>query len=198
MGLGAVLDRLRRRRAARRRWRGEAMRLYPVAAAAARTPALYEAYGVPDSFDGRFDALVVMLFLLLDRVEREAALAGEEADELRRLLLELAVADWDRSLREAGVGDLGVGRHIKRMMTAALGRMTAYRDACGAGPGREDEAALAAALARNVWRRETVDGKARALAAWTIAARRRLEAHPLSALTQELLWGDGPAGGTDG
>ncbi len=193
MGLGAVLDRLRRRRVARHRWRGEALRLYGIAAAAARAPLLYEAYAVPDSFDGRFDALVLMLFLVLDRVERDTTLSGEEADELRRLLLELAVADWDRALREAGVGDLGVGRHIKRMMTAALGRMTAYGNACGADAERGGEAALAAALARNVWRREAVEEKARALAAWVIAARRRLEERPLSALSQELFWGDGPS-----
>ncbi len=194
MGLGAVLARVRRRRAARRRWREEALRLYGAAAAAARAPALYERYGIPDSFDGRFDALVLMLFLVLDRVERDPALGKEEADELRRLLLELAVADWDRALREAGVGDLGVGRHIKKMMTAALGRMTAYGAACAVDDaGMVDEAGLAAALARNVWRMEEDDGRARSLARRVIAIRRALADHPLPALTEELL-----AGGTVG
>ncbi len=169
------------------------MRLYGVAAAAARARVLYEACAVPDSFDGRFDALVLMLFLVLERVEQDPALTKEEADELRRLLLERAVADWDRALREAGVGDLGVGRHIKRMMTAALGRLTAYKEACGSDAERVDETALAVALARNVWRREAVDEKARALAGWTIAARRRLGERPLFALTEELLVGDGPS-----
>ncbi len=192
MGFETVWERLRRRRAARRRWRTEALRLYGAAASAARARVLYEAYAVPDSFDGRFDALVLMLFLVLERVERDPALVEEEADELRRRLLELAVADWDRALREAGVGDLGVGRHIKRMMTAALGRLKAYEDACGTDIVGADEAALAAALARNVWRREAVDEKARALATWMTAARRRLAERPLSALTEEGLLGDEP------
>ncbi len=192
MGFKAALDRLHRRRAARRRLQAQALRLYGIAAAAARARILYETYAVPDSFDGRFDALVLMLFLVLERVERDTALAREDADELRRLLLELAVADWDRALREAGVGDLGVGRHIKRMMTAALGRWTAYKDVCGTDAERMNKTALAAALARNVWRTEEVDEKARALADWMIAARHRLAEHPLSTLTEVLLLGNEP------
>jgi len=192
VGFKAALDRLHRRRAARRRLQAQALRLYGIAAAAARARILYETYAVPDSFDGRFDALVLMLFLVLERVERDTALAREDADELRRLLLELAVADWDRALREAGVGDLGVGRHIKRMMTAALGRWTAYKDVCGTDAERMNKTALAAALARNVWRTEEVDEKARALADWMIAARHRLAEHPLSTLTEVLLLGNEP------
>ncbi len=192
MGFKAALDRLHRRRATRRRLQAQALRLYGIAAAAARARMLYETYAVPDSFDGRFDALVLMLFLVLERVERDTALAREDADELRRLLLELAVADWDRALREAGVGDLGVGRHIKRMMTAALGRWTAYKDVCGTDAERVNKTALAAALARNVWRTEAVDEKARALADWMIAARHRLAELPLSTLTEVLLLGNEP------
>jgi len=192
VGFKAALDRLHRRRATRRRLQAQALRLYGIAAAAARARMLYETYAVPDSFDGRFDALVLMLFLVLERVERDTALAREDADELRRLLLELAVADWDRALREAGVGDLGVGRHIKRMMTAALGRWTAYKDVCGTDAERVNKTALAAALARNVWRTEAVDEKARALADWMIAARHRLAELPLSTLTEVLLLGNEP------
>ncbi len=185
-GPGEILARWR----ARRRLRALAERLHAAAASAARAPLLYEGFGVPDSFDGRFDAELLMLSLLLGRIAGDAHLAGREADELRRLVIERAVAHWDRALREAGVGDLAVGRHIRRMMTAALGRWQAYERALGAAGG-PDAAALAAALARNLWRREAVDDAATRLAARVVEIAGRLAAEPLAAAAGILVAGFG-------
>jgi cytochrome b pre-mRNA-processing protein 3 len=53
--------------------------------------------------------------------------------------------DMDHALRESGVGDLSVGKHMRRMMKAFNGRMAAYE------AGLADAALLAAALRRNVY-----------------------------------------------
>lgn len=109
----------------------------------ARQPVFYHDWQVDDSLDGRFDALVLHLFLVLERCE------GEDNDETRyfsRYLSEIFFADMDRSLREMGASDTGVGIRIKAMAQAFYGRMKAYRDAIG------DETALAEALKRNVYR----------------------------------------------
>jgi cytochrome b pre-mRNA-processing protein 3 len=55
-------------------------------------------------------------------------------------------ADFDRSLREIGTGDLSVGRQVKRMAEAFYGRIRAYEDGLAG-----DDAALCAALARNLY-----------------------------------------------
>ena len=55
-------------------------------------------------------------------------------------------ADFDRSLREMGTGDLSVGREVKRMAEAFYGRIAAYEAGLAA-----DDAVLRPALARNLF-----------------------------------------------
>lgn len=110
----------------------------------ARTPAFYLEYGVADTVDGRFDMILLHLFLILQRLEEE----GEGQAKLQRQLQEAFVADMDRSLREMGVGDMSVGKQVKKMSVAWFGRAEAYRKALQL----EDNNALEDALSRNVYR----------------------------------------------
>ena len=87
-------------------------------------------------------------------------------------------ADMDVNLREMGVSDLAVGKRVKRMWEAFHGRAAAYESALDAG----DLAALADALARNVWRGEAPDGAAVALAAHASALDATLSATPFAGL----------------
>jgi cytochrome b pre-mRNA-processing protein 3 len=88
---------------------------------AARNPFFYSDAAVADTLDGRFDMLVVHLFLTLERLRSEP-----ESEALQRALLECFFSSLDRSLREMGVADLGVGRRIRKMADAAKGRLTRY------------------------------------------------------------------------
>jgi cytochrome b pre-mRNA-processing protein 3 len=110
----------------------------------ARTPAFYQDLDVEDSLDGRFDMILLHLFLLLQRLEEE----GEAEMKLQRQLQEAFVTDMDRSLREMGVGDMSVGKQIKKMSVAWFGRAEAYRQALAADDSNE---LLEAALNRNVY-----------------------------------------------
>lgn len=122
--------------------------LYEAIVAAARRPMLYEAMSVPDTVDGRFDMIVLHLFVVLDRLKNEdQKLQQQIADEFFN--------DMDRSLREMGVGDLSVGKKIRKMAEAYAGRIQAYSNAAD-----KDDASLAAALQRNVY---AVDGNADAV-----------------------------------
>ena len=105
-----------------------------------REPEWYAHCGVADSVDGRFDMIAVVLAQVLLRMEQSPALAPQSA-----LLTEWFVADMDRQLRETGVGDLMVGKHIGKLMSALGGRIGALREAMG-----QSDAALASVLARNV------------------------------------------------
>ncbi len=127
----------------RRREAADAARaLYERAVAQARRPGFYTALGVPDSLDGRYDMVALHVFLLLYRLKREGAAAAR----LAQCLFDVMFHDMDESLRELGVGDLGVGRRVKAMAKALYGRLAAY-EAGLAG----DDRALAAALARNLF-----------------------------------------------
>ena len=79
----------------------------------ARAPEWYADCGVADTVPGRFDALALVLALVMLRMERETALIAPSA-----LLGELFVEDMDGQLRQSGVGDLVVGKRIGKLMGA--------------------------------------------------------------------------------
>jgi cytochrome b pre-mRNA-processing protein 3 len=115
--------------------------LYDAIVATGRDPAWYREGGVPDTLDGRFDMVAAILSLVLLRLEAE----GEAARRESVLLTETFVADMDATLRQIGIGDFVVGKHIGRMMGALGGRLGAFRSAA-------DAEAQALAVRRNIFR----------------------------------------------
>ena len=118
--------------------------LYNSVVKEARQPVWYAEMGVPDTLDGRFDMVAAVLALVLMRMEA----ADDEGRQPAALLTELFVDDMDGQLRQIGIGDVIVGKHIGNMMAAMGGRLGVYRDAIG------DGAELERALLRNLWRGE--------------------------------------------
>ena len=150
----------------RRPFEAEAFALYGAAVAAARDPAWYERLGVPDTLDGRFDMISLFVFLVVDRARTDPDTRGPA---LAQGVFDAMFADMDQNLREMGVGDLSVGKKVKTMWEAFNGRARVY----AAAVESPEAAALAEALARNVWRSEAVPEAAHRLA----AAVRREAAH---------------------
>jgi cytochrome b pre-mRNA-processing protein 3 len=136
----SLLDRLFNRNRPR-----EAMiPLYRAIVARGRDPRWYAQGGVPDTKDGRFDMIAAIIALVLLRLERD----GETYASQSALLAELFIEDMDGQLRELGIGDIVVGKHIGKMMGALGGRLAAYRSGFSAdGDTRE-------ALVRNLYRGE--------------------------------------------
>jgi len=133
--------------------------LYRAVVAAGRDPSWYREGGVPDTIDGRFDVIASLLALALLRIEQE----GEEAKRATILLTEVFIDDMDGTVRQMGIGDQVVGKHVGRMMSALGGRLAAYRES------EADDSAFAAAVRRNVFRDsppsdETAESAARRLA----------------------------------
>src|SRR5579862_8365539 len=100
----------------------------------ARQPGFFIDGGVPDTVDGRFELICLHAFLYLHRLKRES----KRAAPLGQRFFDTMFADFDRSLREMGTGDLSVGREVKRMAEAFYGRVAAYEQGLEA-----DGAALA-------------------------------------------------------
>ena len=144
--------------------------LYGAIVAAARRPALYSGLGVADTVEGRFEMVVLHTVLVLDRLEK--AKAPEQA--VGQKVFDLYCVDMDRSLRELGIGDLGVPKRMKKMTEGFYGRAAAYRAAIAAG----DREALAAAIARNVFPGEAEAPGATPLAAYVLASAAAIAAAP--------------------
>ena len=85
---------------------------------------------MPDTIDGRFDMIAAVTALVLLRLEAE----GDAGRAPSVLLAEIFIDDMDASLRQIGIGDYVVGKHVGRMMSALGGRLAAFREARGSGP----------------------------------------------------------------
>jgi cytochrome b pre-mRNA-processing protein 3 len=133
-----------------------AVALYREIVTQARQPAFYRDHDVPDSLDGRFDMIVLHAFLVMRRLKR---IEGAAAQRLSQQLFDLLFADMDSSLREIGVGDLGVGKRVKKMAQAFYGRIEAYETGLSAA----HHEVLADALRRNLY--GTVEASPTAIAA---------------------------------
>ena len=100
--------------------------LYDAIVAEARRPHWYTDGRVPDTIDGRFDMVCMVLSLVMVRLEEEST-AGQEI----AWLTELFISDMEGQLRQIGIGDMVVGKHVGRLMGALGGRLGAYRDMVG-------------------------------------------------------------------
>jgi cytochrome b pre-mRNA-processing protein 3 len=153
--------------------------LYNAVVTEARRPAWYLAGQVPDTLDGRFDMVAAVLSLVLLRLEEE----GEPGRAPSAYLTEIFVEDMDGQLRERGIGDIVVGKHIGRMMGALGGRLGALREAFAGGD-------LDGAIDRNIYRGTVPGDAARAVVRDGLTALRAgLAAMPAS----ELIGGGWPA-----
>ena len=96
--------------------------LYSCALLNTRDPIFYSKYGVPDTFDGRFDLLLIHVFIIFHTI-----MGHREYETISQALFDSVFKDMDQTLREMGIGDMGVPKHMKRMMKAFNGRMYSYQ-----------------------------------------------------------------------
>jgi cytochrome b pre-mRNA-processing protein 3 len=147
--------------------------LYAAAVDQARRPALYRELGAPDTGEGRFELYTLHVVLLMRRLKRQ----GPAATETSQALFDAYVRALDDALRDMGVGDLSVGKKMRKLGEAAYGRIRTYDEALDGG----DADALAAALRRTVYAGAEAP-EAERLAAYVLSAAAHLEAHPLETL----------------
>lgn len=161
----------------RRRDNASARRLHAAVVAHSRRPEFYLELGVPDTVLGRFEVICLHAVLLLRRLRVE----GNRGDELGQRLFDVMFADIDGSLRELGVGDLGVGPRVKRMARHFYGRIEAY----GAGLDAGESATLEAALGRNLYAGAPVPpDRPKRIAGYMRQAEAGLAAQPFARLAE--------------
>ena len=113
----------------RRDRRKAAERIYAVSTEAARHPALFRDYGLPDTLQGRFESLTLHLFAVLHRLMHDP---GDDP-ALARLISESLVTHMDATFREMGVGDTIVPKRMKALYQSFAGRIDAYKRAWRGG-----------------------------------------------------------------
>ncbi len=169
-----LLDRLFRPRPAR----AVGQALYLRVVDQSRTPALYADLGVPDTVEGRFELYTLHVVLVIERLRT----GGEQGAETSQALFDTYVKSLDHALREMGVGDLSVGRKMRKLGEALFGRARSYEKAFKALPVTDQ---LEALLIRTIYAEADAAG-APGLAAYVLDQRVALAAQPL----ERMLAGD--------
>jgi len=152
--------------------------LYDRVVAQSRAPGLYTSLAAPDTVEGRFELYSLHVVLLLDRLRTGDAAGRDDAREVSQALFDTYVKALDHALREMGVGDLSVGKKMRKLGEAFFGRCKSYEAAFAALP---DEAPLTALLGRTVFAGVEDPPTAR-LAAYVLAQRAGLAAQGLDGL----------------
>jgi cytochrome b pre-mRNA-processing protein 3 len=119
----------------------DADRLLAAVRAASRDPSLFGGGRIPDTLQGRFEAVTLHAGLALFRLR-----ADEAAADLAQAFTDKLFREFDAGLREEGVGDTSVPKRMHKLAGDFYGRVQAYSAAIEAA----DRAALAAALERNI------------------------------------------------
>ncbi|KZD24627.1 ubiquinol-cytochrome C chaperone family protein [Tardiphaga robiniae] len=149
--------------------RGTIEAIYGMIVAQAREPLFYRDLAAPDTVNGRFDMLLLHLWLVLRRMNPK--------DELSQGLFDRFCSDMDDNLRELGTSDMKVPKKMREFGDAFYGRTGAYDAALGVG--REP---LAAALSKNIYYGMDIEN-ARRLAVYVEAANARLGTLDATTLT---------------
>ena len=149
-------------------------RLYAATVAQARAPALYAGLGAPDTPDGRFEVYTLHVLLVLERLRAD----GAGASSVAQAYFDAYLSGLDNGLRELAVGDLSVGKTMRKLGEAFYGRGKALDAALAELPDRH---ALEALLGRTVFG-GVESAEAAALADYVLRLRETLAATPADAL----------------
>jgi cytochrome b pre-mRNA-processing protein 3 len=162
----------------RRKSDGQAIEsAYTAIVAAARRPTLYEEFTVADTLDGRFDMVTLHAFALMERLK-----AGDHAAQaFSQELADRIFQEMDLSFREMGVGDLSVGKRVRKLAEIFYGRFAAYDAGLRGG-----KAEFSDALRRNVYPEGVAPEKLAALARYAMDLRTALASQD----TARLIGGD--------
>lgn len=136
--------------------RGTIEIIYGMIVAQAREPMFYRELRVPDRVNGRFDMVLLHLWMVLRRLNPK--------DVLSQGLFDRFCSDMDDNLRELGTSDLKVPKKMQEFAGAFYGRTKAYDLALRAGRG-----ALALALDKNIYNGAAIES-ARRLAGYVETA----------------------------
>jgi cytochrome b pre-mRNA-processing protein 3 len=139
--------------------RGTIEAIYGMIVTQAREPRFYQDIGVPDTVNGRFDLLVLHLWMVLRRLRM-----AKGGAEVSQALFDHFCADMDANLREMGIGDLAVPKRMQALGEAFYGRSAAYDLAL-----TDSSEALAQAIGKNILDGGSMEN-ARRLAAYAEAA----------------------------
>ncbi len=154
----------------------DADRLLAAVRVASRQPPMFGDGRIPDTLQGRFEAVTLHAALALFRLR-----ADEGAADLAQVFTDKLFREFDAGLREEGVGDTSVSKRMHKLAGEFYGRAQVYSAAIEA----KDRAAFSAALERNIG---IAPEFAASLAERAFATAERQAGAPFSSMFEIAAW----------
>ena len=96
--------------------REAAEKIYDSIVAQSRNPVFYVRCGVPDTLSGRFDMLVIHMFVVMQNLK----LGANEGKLLGKEIIEAFVREMDSMVRDLGIADVYVGQEVRKIADLVL------------------------------------------------------------------------------
>ena len=125
--------------------------LYQRIVAQARLPTFYLDFHISDTVRGRFEMMCLHLFIVLYRLKATKVYEKKKSITLSQHLCDLAVEDFDHSLRDLKITDSTVATSYKKAVEGFYGRLAAYDLAIE----DDDPRHLKTAIYRNIYGENT-------------------------------------------
>ena len=156
-----------------------AEKIYDTIVAQSRNPSFYIRCAVPDTLSGRFDMLVIHMFVVLQILK----LGGREGQLLAQEIVEAFIREMDTMVRDLGVPERNVPKEVRKIAQLFYGQLLSYSTALQ----RHDQKGLAG----EVWKSfQSGDGSsdtpvaAEAVAYYMRQSIRGIQEMPLNLLLQ--------------
>ena len=152
--------------------------LYGTLVAQSRLPVFYREFKVPDSLNGRFDMLVLHMFVFSHHLSQQ----DETLRALSQDVFDAFIKDMDRGMRQEGVGDTSIPKRLKKMTRVFYGRVGAYEAPLESG----DVSKLAEAIDRNIFADDSHPDEATALASYALKLAQKMQDAPRAELLEGI------------
>ena len=116
-----------------------------------RNKIFYTKFLVPDTIDGRFDVLSLLVVIVIYRL----SFISKNGSKVSQSLFDMLFKDLDYSLREMGAGDAAVTKNMRKFISSYMGRQKAYTKAFEKKNVRD----LEISIINNVFRNTKVSDK---------------------------------------
>ena len=157
--------------------REAAEKIYDSIVAQSRNPVFYVRCGVPDTLSGRFDMLVIHMFIVMQNLK----LGANEGKLLGKEIIEAFVREMDSMVRDLGIADIYVAQEVRKIADLFYRQLVVYTNAV--------EQKNKAALAEAIWKSfqsgdENANVAADELANYIFQAIKNIGEMPLNLLLQ--------------
>ncbi len=105
--------------------REAAEKIYDSIVAQSRNPVFYVRCGVPDTLSGRFDMLVIHMFIVMQNLK----LGASEGKLLGKEIIEAFVREMDSMVRDLGIADIYVAQEVRKIADLFYRQLVVYTNA---------------------------------------------------------------------